>query len=104
VITINGDNPATIHVGDSYQDLGAKITGPTADLNLGIHTFVGSTPMEQAVIDTSVPATYHINYVVTDAAGLTSTSTRTVIVSAANDNSPIVPLAATGTDATTTAP
>jgi hypothetical protein len=34
-IQINGDNPAIIHVGDSYQDLGATITGPTdADKNI----------------------------------------------------------------------
>jgi hypothetical protein len=54
-----------------------------------------------------------MDYVVTDPAGLTSTSTRTVIVSApandnqasstpsaANNNFPIDPLSATGTDAT----
>ncbi|MGC9602820.1 MAG: hypothetical protein ABSE76_03760 [Minisyncoccia bacterium] len=63
-----------------------------ADLNLGIQTFVGTTPMSQAVIDTSAPATYHVYYVVTDANNLTSTSTRTVIIlpaqagQAANNN------------------
>jgi hypothetical protein len=36
IIEINGDNPAIIHIGDAYQDLGATITGPTdADKNLG---------------------------------------------------------------------
>ena len=40
VIQINGGNPAIIHVGDSYADLGAAITGPQADLNLGIQKFV----------------------------------------------------------------
>ena len=84
VIAINGDNPAIIQVGASYSDLGAQITGPQADLNLGIQTFVGTTPMSQAVIDTSTTTTYHINYVVTDSQGLTSTSTRTVIVEAAS--------------------
>jgi hypothetical protein len=34
-----------------------------------IHVFVGQAPMDQAVIDRSEPATYHINYVATDAAG-----------------------------------
>ncbi|MGC9602458.1 MAG: tail fiber domain-containing protein, partial [Minisyncoccia bacterium] len=86
VIQINGDNPAIIQVGSTYADLGATITGPQADLNLGIQTFVGTTPIGQAVIDTSAPATYHIYYVVTDANGITATSTRTVIVQAANDN------------------
>ncbi len=89
IIQVNGDNPATINLGDTYSDLGATITGPKADLNLGVQTFVGTTPMSQAVIDTSAPATYHIYYVVTDANGLTSTSTRTVIVQAvtSEDNS-----------------
>ena len=40
VIQINGDNPAIVQVGDTYNDLGATITGPQADLNLGIQTFV----------------------------------------------------------------
>jgi hypothetical protein len=38
IIAITGDNPAALHVGDSYADLGATITGPQADLNLGITT------------------------------------------------------------------
>jgi hypothetical protein len=83
IIQVNGDNPATINVGDTYNDLGAIITGPAADLNLGIHTFVGDPPIDQAEIDTSTTTTYHINYVATDAAGLTATSTRTVIIQAA---------------------
>jgi hypothetical protein len=80
VIQINGDNPATIAVGAAYRDLGATIVGPTADLNLGIHTFVGEIPIDEAIIDTSTTTTYYIYYVVTDQNGLTSTSTRTVIV------------------------
>ena len=34
------NNPAIVQVGASYSDLGATITGPQADLNLGIKTFV----------------------------------------------------------------
>jgi hypothetical protein len=97
IIQVNGDNPAIINVGDTYSDLGATITGPTPDINLGINTFVGSTPISEAVIDTSEPATYHIYYVATDQNGLTSTSTRTVVVQALNSQ-------ATSTDATTTDP
>ena len=59
------------------------------DLNPGIHTFAGATPMDQAVIDTTAPATHHINYVVTDSDGLTTTSTRTVIIEAAPSTSPV---------------
>jgi hypothetical protein len=82
---MNGDNPATIGVG--YADLGASITGPQADLHLGIHFFVDGAPTDTVQLDTSVAATHSIDYVVTGISGLTSTSIRTVIVSApANDN------------------
>jgi Chaperone of endosialidase/Domain of unknown function (DUF5011) len=115
VIQINGDNPAIIHVGDSYADLGATITGPQSDLNLGIKTFLNGQLVSNIVIDTSSQATDTIDYVATDSTGLTATSTRTVIVSApqaandnqasttpaANDNNP--PLAATSTSATSSA-
>ena len=83
-IEINGNNPAHIAIGSTYSDLGATITGPTeADKNLGIQTFVDATPLEFAVIDTSAPATYHIYYVATNSYG-TATSSRTVIVDAAD--------------------
>jgi hypothetical protein len=73
-ITINGDNPAIIHVGDTYADLGATITSPQADLNLGIKTFLNGTLVSNIVIDTSSEATNTIDYVATDSAGLTSTT------------------------------
>jgi hypothetical protein len=79
VITINGANPAHIQIGDTYSDLGATVTD-NVDQNIGVHAFVGSTPIEQAFIDTSATTTYHINYVATDSAGNTATSTRTVVV------------------------
>jgi hypothetical protein len=40
VIQINGENPAHFPVGETYNDLGATITGPQADINLGIKTFL----------------------------------------------------------------
>ena len=83
VISINGNNPAHINVGDTYADLGATITGPEADLNLGIKTFLNGALVSDIVLDTSQAATDTIDYVVTDQNGLTSTSTRTVIVEAA---------------------
>jgi Chaperone of endosialidase/Domain of unknown function (DUF5011) len=87
IIEINGDNPAIIQVGATYNDLGATITGPQQDLNLGINTFVNGVPMSPVEIDTSATATDTIDYVATDQNGLTSTSTRTVIIEApANDN------------------
>jgi hypothetical protein len=80
VVHINGDNPAIIHVGDTYSDLGATITGPQADLNLGISTYVNGTAISPVEISTTGAATDTISYVVTDQSGLTATSTRTVIV------------------------
>ncbi|KKW27320.1 MAG: hypothetical protein UY70_C0016G0004 [Candidatus Kaiserbacteria bacterium GW2011_GWB1_52_6] len=76
IISINGNNPAAVTVGDTYADLGATITGPVADLNLGIHTFVDGVSMEPVQIDTSAAATHMIDYVATNSIGLTATSTR----------------------------
>jgi hypothetical protein len=73
-ITINGNNPAIIQEGATYADPGALITGPTADLNLGIKTFLNGTLVSNIVLDTSSQATDTIDYVATDSAGLTSTS------------------------------
>jgi hypothetical protein len=61
--------------------------------------------MNPIQVDTSTVATDTIAYVATDSAGLTSTTTRTVIIQAANDNQTSTtpandntpPLAATGT-------
>lgn len=102
-IQINGDNPAIIQVGATYNDLGAIITGPQADLNLGIQAYLNGSSMSPIQIDTSQAATDTIDYVVTDQNGLTSTSTRTVIIEAPSivpsDDASII--AATTTDATT---
>ena len=86
IIQINGDNPAVIQVGASYSDLGATITGPQADLNLGIKTFLNGALVSPITLDTSAAATDTIDYVATDTWGNTATSTRTVIVQASNDN------------------
>jgi len=83
VIQINGTNPAIINVGATYSDLGAAITGPSADLNLGITTYLNGVPMSPIAVDTSQPATDTIDYVATDGQGLTTTSTRSVIIEVA---------------------
>jgi hypothetical protein len=67
----------------AYNDLGATITGPQADLNFGIKMFLNGALASNIVIDTSTVATDTIDYVATDQTGLTSTSTRTVIVETA---------------------
>jgi hypothetical protein len=85
-ITINGDNPAIIQVGDTYTDLGATVSdtgaGQAGDTNLGLMTFLNDTPMNPSIIDTSEPATDTVQYVASDSAGLTATSTRTVLIQA----------------------
>ena len=101
-ITINGDNPAVIQIGDSYADLGATVSdtgsGQAGDTNLGIKTFLNGTLVSNIVIDTSSVATNTIDYAATDQAGLTSTSSRTVLI---EDVASLAPTATT-TDATST--
>ncbi len=73
------DNPAIVHDCDSYADLGATITAPQVDLNLGIKTFLNGTLVSNIVIDTSQVATDTIDYVA-PTAGNTARTTRTVII------------------------
>ncbi len=83
--------------------MGATITGPTADLNLGIKTFLNGTLVSNIVLDTTAVATDTIQYVATDSQGLTATSTRTVLIEPAAPPPAPSPSAATTTDATSTA-
>ncbi len=87
-ITILGNNPATVQVGDAYSDLGASVSDPStgsaqANENLGIKVSVnGGEEVELGliVIDTSLPGEHTIEYRATDQAGNVGTATRTVIV------------------------
>ncbi len=79
VITILGNNPATIDVGVVYSDLGATVSD-NVDQNLGYTTFVDGVLAADITLDTSTPATHAIDYVATDTAGNTATSTRSVVV------------------------
>jgi hypothetical protein len=86
IITINGNNPAIVYVGDTYSDLGATITGPSQDLNLGINVSVdggATTTPDDISIDTSTSSTHTISYFATDQSGETGYATRSVIVEAA---------------------
>jgi hypothetical protein len=103
VIAINGENPAHVTVGATYQDLGATITGPTdTDKNLGIKTFLNGALVSDIVLDTSAVATDTIDYVLTDPTGLTATSTRTILIEPATP--PSAPTATSTPDATTSLP
>jgi hypothetical protein len=65
---------------ETYNDLGATIAGRQQDLNLDITNYVNGVEMSPVQIDTSQVATDTIDYIATDQNGLTSASTRTVII------------------------
>lgn len=99
---ILGDNPARIPVGTTYVDLGASITGPTAeDLELTIHVLVDGHEVTLVALDTSVAREWTIRYEVTKTPGVTSFVERQVIVYEPPPPEPIPP-AATSTDDTAT--
>jgi hypothetical protein len=79
-LKIQGNNPATINVGDTYSDLGALITAPQADLNLDITYLVDGLAAQTPTIDTSFPAEHTITYRVIDPTGAVGEATRTVRV------------------------
>ncbi|MCD4772792.1 MAG: DUF5011 domain-containing protein [Bacteroidales bacterium] len=73
VITILGDNPETICVGQTYEDAGATaLDNEDGDLTDKIETTIN--------VDNSQPGTGHVTYSVTDNAGNTGTASRTVEV------------------------
>jgi hypothetical protein len=59
--------------------------GQAGDTNLGLKTFLNGALVLNIVIDTSQAATDTIDYVATDSAGFTATSTRTIIIEATAD-------------------
>ena len=80
VIRINGNNPAHINVGDTYQDLGATAKD-SAGHDLGVKSFLNGTLVSDIVLDTSITTTTDtIDYVATDTWGNTATATRSVII------------------------
>jgi hypothetical protein len=82
VITINGNNPATINMGDVYNDLGASVTDDV-DQNLAIYATVdGGAEIDISLIsiDTASVGVHTIVYKATDSDGKVTTATRTVEV------------------------
>ena len=83
VITILGNNPATIEVGASYADMGVTVTD-NVDSNLGYTASLDGGPeLSQGAgltIDTSATSTHSIIYKAVDQAGNTATASRTVEV------------------------
>ena len=78
VITINGDNPATVTEGDSYTDLGIAVVD-----NSGETVGAGLTVTTSNPVDTSNVGAYTITYVVEDSSLNQATATRTVNVESA---------------------
>jgi len=74
VITLIGDNPLSLTVGDTFSDPGATAQDNIdGDLTLSIQT--------TSDVNTSAAGTYTVTYNVSDAAGNPATATRSVIVS-----------------------
>jgi len=108
VISISGNNPATVDIGDAYVDLGATVTD-NVDHNLGIHSSLDGVEVDAIQLDTSVAGEHTIIYRATDQAGNVGEATRTVHVvdptppapESTPEPSPTEPPA---TDATSTTP
>jgi hypothetical protein len=73
VITMNGDNPINIFIGETYKDAGATALDDV-DGNLTDRITVTGT------VNTLVPGTYTITYYVIDNGGNEATETRTITI------------------------
>jgi hypothetical protein len=80
-ITISGGNPAHIHIGDAYVDVGATAKDAVGH-ELSLKYFLSGALVSDIIVDTSAAATDTIDYVATDTWGNTATATRTVIIEA----------------------
>ena len=82
-ISINGNNPATLNIGDTYGDLGALIVSPESAKNFGIKASLDGGPaldISQISLDTSVAGSHTIVYSVVDQNNVTTTAERVVNV------------------------
>ncbi len=91
VVSVTGNNPATVSVGTVYSDMGATVTDADADgtinNNLGLHFNVDGIDMPDVVISTTASSsetqattTHTIIYSAVDGAGNWGYATRTVNV------------------------
>ncbi|MDD4719054.1 MAG: DUF5011 domain-containing protein, partial [Bacilli bacterium] len=72
VITLNGNSTVNVNVGTSYTDAGATATD--------VHSGINGNVISSGTVNINVPGNYTITYTVTDNAGNTSVTTRTVKV------------------------
>jgi hypothetical protein len=70
VITVTGDNPATVELGTTYTDAGATATDASGTI----------TVVTTGTVDADTVGTYTITYTATDASDNAATETRTVNV------------------------
>ncbi len=85
VITVTGNNPVTVYVGTAYVDEGATAVDEV-DGTVNVSAINGSDE-----IDTSEVSIHTVTYTASDAAGNTSTATRTVnVVNAPDTVAPVI--------------
>ena len=78
-IQLLGNNPAQIPLRAVYVDLGGVVTDAAND-NIGIHTFLNGTEVQQIQINTSTTSVSTITYKAADPQGNSVSVTRTVYV------------------------
>jgi len=88
-LTLQGNNPAVIDVGSSYNDMGVVVID-NVDENIGFTVFIDGVEIgrntTEVSVDTSEAGEWSISYSATDNAGNTATTTRDVIVEDVFDN------------------
>ncbi len=83
VVVLNGESEITLMLGEGYSELGASIFD---DLDDDINVVISGA------VDTSVPGTYIVTYIVTDSDNNTSTVTRKVTVLPIDNVAPAITL------------
>lgn len=79
LLTILGDNPVRIPVGERYTDLGAAVTDDH-DMELTVEVFVDGVPVDQVQLNTTTATTYSVFYQSTDREGAVGQAERIVQV------------------------
>jgi hypothetical protein len=86
VVTILGDSPISVDVGNPYVDLGVVVLD-AVDRNPGLFVEIDGVAMTNVSIDTSIQRTYTIIYKATDRAGNVGVAERIVSVVPASNSS-----------------
>ncbi|WP_246720635.1 hypothetical protein [Methylocystis sp. H4A] len=78
---------STIEIGDTYNDLGARIVAPESDLNLGIVILLNGATTTAFSIDTTTPGEHTLLYIVTSpTTDLTGGIMRSITISPAKQS------------------